>query len=102
MVSPPATKGWETPRQFVGIVKPQVVVQGEAVQPEVQVEVAVAPSESVTCAVKLKVPAPVGVPEICPVVGFRLTPGGRLPAMMAKEYAGIPPLSTSCELSDWP
>ena len=36
-------------------------------------------SESVTLAVKLKVPAEVGVPVIAPVDELRLRPGGKLP-----------------------
>lgn len=35
--------------------------------------------ESVTLAVKLKVPCEVGVPEIWPVLGVKVRPGGRLP-----------------------
>jgi hypothetical protein len=34
---------------------------------------------SVTCAVKLNVPAEVGVPPIAPVETFNVSPGGRLP-----------------------
>ncbi len=36
-------------------------------------------SESVTLAVKLKVPAVVGVPVIAPVDELRLSPPGRMP-----------------------
>jgi hypothetical protein len=35
-------------------------------------------SESVTVTVKVVVPAVVGVPEIAPVTGFKVSPGGRL------------------------
>ena len=38
--------------------------------------------ESVTLAVKLDVPAAVGLPEICPVLAFSGSPLGRLPALM--------------------
>lgn len=38
--------------------------------------------ESVTLAVKLKEPVLVGVPEIWPVLAFRLSPFGRLPELM--------------------
>ena len=38
--------------------------------------------ESVIVAVKLAVPLAVGVPEIKPVVGARVSPAGRLPAVM--------------------
>jgi hypothetical protein len=45
---------------------------------------AVPPVESVTFAVKLKVPAVVGVPVIAPVELFRVRPAGREPAEMEK------------------
>jgi hypothetical protein len=38
--------------------------------------------ESVTVALKLEVPAAVGVPEIRPVAGARVSPAGRLPTEM--------------------
>jgi hypothetical protein len=38
--------------------------------------------ESVTLAVKLNVPDCVGVPETCPVLAFRLSPFGSLPALI--------------------
>jgi len=41
--------------------------------------VAVVAFASFTCAVKLNVPALVGVPEITPVVVFSFSPPGRLP-----------------------
>jgi len=37
---------------------------------------------SLTDAVKLKVPPAVGVPEITPVVGARVSPAGRLPEVI--------------------
>lgn len=39
-------------------------------------------SPSATVAVKLVVPMAVGVPEMMPVVAPRLSPAGRLPAVM--------------------
>ena len=39
-------------------------------------------SESVTANVKLKVPVALGVPEIWPVMLFRLRPAGSAPAVM--------------------
>lgn len=37
---------------------------------------------SVTVAVKLEVPVVLGVPEIAPVVAARVSPAGRLPALI--------------------
>ena len=39
-------------------------------------------SASVTVAVKVDVPLVVGVPEIMPVLAARLSPAGRLPALI--------------------
>jgi hypothetical protein len=39
-------------------------------------------AESATAAVKVAVPIAVGVPEMTPVVGARLSPAGRLPEAM--------------------
>jgi hypothetical protein len=38
-------------------------------------------SASVTCTVKLEMPAPLGVPVIAPVLAFKCKPTGKLPAM---------------------
>ena len=46
-------------------------------------------SESVTLAVKLKVPAVVGVPVIAPVLVLRLSPGGKLPVLL--QVKGVMP-----------
>ena len=46
----------------------------------VQLMVAEVPVESTTFAVKLYVPAVVGVPVMAPVVAFNVRPAGRLPA----------------------
>jgi hypothetical protein len=37
---------------------------------------------SITCTVKVLVPAPVGVPEITPVLEAKVNPAGKLPAVM--------------------
>ncbi len=47
---------------------------------------------SVTVAVKLKVPVAVGVPEMTPVAGARLSPAGRLP-VRDHVYGVVPPLA---------
>ena len=51
-------------------------------------------AESVTVAVKLKVPLTAGVPEMVPLVA-RLTPAGRLPEVNAQLYGAVPPLACS-------
>jgi hypothetical protein len=54
-------------------------------------------SESVTVAVKLVGPAtlPVGVPEMIPVLEFKLSPTGRAPAVMLHTYGVMPPVAAS-------
>jgi hypothetical protein len=44
---------------------------------------AVCDAESVTCTVKLEVPADVGVPEIAPVDGASINPAGSEPTVSA-------------------
>jgi len=51
--------------------------------------------ESVTMAVKLKVPAVVGVPEMAPVLALRVRPGGRVPVEIDQVYGVVPPLAVS-------
>ena len=48
---------------------------------------------SATVAVTLKVPVTVGVPETRPVVAPRLSPAGRLPAVMDQLYGVMPPVA---------
>ena len=52
-------------------------------------------AESVTRAVKLKLPVAVGVPEIAPLVGLSVKPGGRVPLTIDQVYDGVPPLAAS-------
>jgi hypothetical protein len=47
----------------------------------------------VTVAVKLDVPLAVGVPEMIPVVASRVSPAGRLPAVIDQVYGEVPPLA---------
>ena len=54
---------------------------------------AVEPTWSVTCTVKLLVPAVVGVPYNW--LMFRVKPAGSVPEMMAQVYCGVPPLAPS-------
>jgi hypothetical protein len=54
--------------------------------------------ESTTCAVKLNVPAAVGVPVIAPVDVLSESPGGSEPLTIEYVYGGTPPEATSAEL----
>ena len=56
------------------------------------------PVESTTCAVKLNVPAVVGVPVIAPVEAFNVSPGGSDPLMIENVYGATPPVTTRAEL----
>jgi hypothetical protein len=49
------------------------------------------PSESITCTLKLKVPVALGVPDITPVEGFRLSQfGNGDPPVKLHEKGGVP------------
>jgi hypothetical protein len=48
---------------------------------------------SATVAVKLTVPAAVGVPEMIPSDGMRLRPAGRMPEEIDHMYGTAPPLA---------
>ena len=52
---------------------------------------AVCPMESVMVAVKLKVPAALGVPLITPVAAAILKPVGSAPEVIATVNGGVPP-----------
>ena len=53
-------------------------------------------SASVTVAVKLKVPAePVGIPEMTPVLAFKVSPPGNDPPLIDHEYGVTPPVAAS-------
>ncbi len=61
--------------------------------------------ESTTLAVKVKVPAIVGVPVIAPVDAFSVRPGGKEPELIENVYGGTPPVAFRNELygtSTWP
>src|SRR5580698_10238016 len=53
---------------------------------------------SVTCGVKLDVPGPVGVPEIIPVLAFRVRPLGKLPWVIDQVYGVNPPVAANVAL----
>ena len=48
---------------------------------------------SLTCTVKLDVPAVAGVPEIAPLALFRVNPAGSDPPLMDQLYGVLPPLA---------
>jgi len=58
--------------------------------------------ESVTCSVKGKLPAEVGVPDINPVFRSRLNPGGSEPLEIETVRAPNPPKMFSCPSYDAP
>jgi hypothetical protein len=49
--------------------------------------------ESVTLTLKLLLPGAVGTPVRTPVAGFRLSPAGRLPEVIAHVYGPTPPVA---------
>ena len=51
-------------------------------------------SESVTCAVMVKLPDCVGVPLRAPVEAFNVTPVGSAPTVMFQVYGVVPPEAT--------
>jgi hypothetical protein len=58
---------------------------------------AVGVSESVAFTVKSVGPVvlPVGVPEMTPVLAFKLSPAGSDPELIDQEYGVIPPVAAS-------
>ena len=51
------------------------------------------PFASVAVIVRLKTPVVVGVPEMTPVVGLSVRPGGSAPLETAKVYDPVPPVA---------
>jgi hypothetical protein len=51
--------------------------------------------ESVTIAVKLNVPAVVGVPEIVPLAAANVKPAGSVPVLTLQLYGAVPPLAVN-------
>jgi len=68
-----------------------VIDGGFAVTAIVSVWLAVAPVVSLTFTLKLKLPAVLGVPEICPLVAASTSPGGGEPVAIDHVYPGVPP-----------
>ena len=54
--------------------------------------------ESLTCTVKIVVPACVGVPLIWPVDAVRLSPAGNDPELIDHEYGAVPPVAVRIAL----
>jgi hypothetical protein len=55
--------------------------------------VALSQAADATWTVKLEVPVVVGVPEITPVAGARVSPAGNVPLAIDQEYGGVPPVA---------
>ena len=64
----------------------------------VDVVPAAVPLESTTWAVKVNVPAAVGVPVTAPVDALSVKPAGSEPLVIENVYGGMPPVATSAEL----
>jgi hypothetical protein len=56
---------------------------------------AVGAVESVTLAVKVNVPAAVGVPVIVPLAAAIVRPAGNVPELMLQLYGVVPPLAAN-------
>ena len=67
---------------------------GRAILNESTSIVAVAPAASLTCTVKLDVPAVVGVPESTPAA-VSVNPAGNVPLASDHVYPGVPPLAAN-------
>jgi hypothetical protein len=72
-----------------------VVITGAGLTVKVNDLLAVAALTSVTLMVKLKLPAVVGVPLICPVAEFSARPVGKAPAVTVEINGDVPPLTTT-------
>jgi hypothetical protein len=94
-VPPAEVNVWLYAAPAVPSVKAVVVTLGKGLTVMPRALVFVAPLSSVTWTVKLLVPAVVGVPEITPVAGLRLSPAGRLPTVIAHAYGVLPPAAAS-------
>jgi hypothetical protein len=70
-----------------------VVIAGAGLMIKINGLLAVAPLASITWMVKLKLPAVVGAPLICPVPEFSVMPAGKAPVIV-QVYGDVPPLTT--------
>lgn len=69
-----------------------LILKAAAVMPMLNDLVVLAPPASVTRAVKVKLPARVGVPESVPPP-LNATPSGRLPESTLHAYGAVPPVA---------
>jgi hypothetical protein len=74
-------------------------IAGSEVNVSSSVEVVVT-APSLTVSVTPKLPSTVGVPEITPVAGSTLNPGGRPVAL--KRAVELPPVVNTSKLKGWP
>jgi hypothetical protein len=72
-----------------------VVITSAGLMVRVNARVAVAVALSVTWAVKLYVPAVVGVPLSTPLAAFSVSPGGSAPALTDQLKGSVPPEAAS-------
>src|SRR5215831_19154516 len=82
--SPPSTMAG------VGSVGQIIVVEGLTVMPRALVTFC---DPAVTLTVKPEVPVAVGVPEITPLAGVRVSPAGSVPLAIDHVYGGVPPVA---------
>ena len=82
MVPAVAARAVEYAAFWVAFGKVVVVIVGGTSTVMLSACVAVSPFISWACTVKMLVPAPVGVPEITPVLALRASPTGRLPTVV--------------------
>jgi hypothetical protein len=100
-VPPVATAADEYARPTVPVFAGQTSFRSGGLMTMLQFDVAVPaalPVESTTWAVKLNVPAVVGVPVMAPVDELSVKPAGNEPVMIENVYGGTPPVATSDEL----
>jgi hypothetical protein len=72
-----------------------VVATGEPTTPIVNCLKVLMFALSVTLIVKEELPAFIGIPEITPVLKFKASPSGSVPADTDHEYGWLPPAATS-------
>src|SRR5262249_3149348 len=85
-VSPPSTMAG------VGLLGQMVVVEGLTVMLRALVTLC---APAVTWTVTLEVRVAVGVPEITPLTGVRVSPAGSVPLAIDHVYGGVPPVAAS-------
>jgi uncharacterized protein YqfA (UPF0365 family) len=85
--------------EFLALAVPVTVTPfGAVITTRLAADVSTGLELSVTCTVRLLVPASVGVPLITPVEASRLRPVGRLPSVTDQWYGAVPPSAASVAL----